>query len=150
MQDALQKNRTDDVKLRPGYDAKIFREIARHCGTPSLLKETEYIRTAKFYAPKKFVSEMIGDYAFFAGTIGKNHFRLIEIAVRKEKQGQGLGKLMMRRIITICRKNHLEKITLRTNRNEHAVDFYRKYGGTITAINGNDYEMEIRVCFTSS
>lgn len=149
MQDTLQENRADDVRFRKVYDLKAFNSIASDCGSEILAKETGYLDRARFFAKDKFVSEMLGDFAFYAGTIGKNHFRLIEIAVRGGVQGKGYGRLMMNRIIQICRKHGLQKITLRTNRHEKAVNFYKRYGGRITGIKGDDYEMEIQVCFTS-
>ena len=149
MQDAIQENRPDDVKFSRIYDLDLFKSIARDCGSPALAKETGYLDRARFFAKDKFIAEAISDFAFYAGTIGKKHFRLIEIVVRKDQQHKGYGTLMMKRIIRLCRKRKLEKITLRTSRNETAVDFYRRFGGEITGINGDDYEMEIRVCFTS-
>lgn len=149
MQDAIQENRTNDVRLRPFYDEELFKAISRNSGSESASRDAAYIRTARHWGGNKFISEAIGDFAFFIGTAGKKHFRLIEIAVRKDQQHKGYGTLMMKRIIRLCRKRKLEKITLRTSRNETAVDFYRRFGGEITGINGDDYEMEIRVCFTS-
>ena len=149
MQNALQENGTDDVNVRPNYDEKLFKEIAQQSGAPSLVKDAVYIRTERFYYKSGFVSFAIGDQAFFAGVVGKEYFRLFIIAVRKQSQGKGYGKAMMHRIIQLCKKRGLHKITLRTNRNENAVSFYKRYGGRIIGIKGDDYEMEIQVCFTS-
>ena len=148
MQDALQKDGADDVKFVPRFDIKAIKEIAKASGSPTLPQETGYLERAKFYAGRKFRCEMYGDICFYAGTIGKKHFRLIEIAVRQEEQGKGYGRRMMKRLIFMCRKNGIEKITLRANRSESAVDFYKRFGGRITGIKGDDYEMEIPLCFT--
>lgn len=145
MQDRLQEHRKDDVKFRRAYDLPVFKAIAKESGSAILEKETGYLDRAKFFGGKQFVSEMLGDFAFYAGTIGKKHFRLIEIAVKQSEQGKGYGRLMMFRIIALCRKRGLNKITLRTNRTENAVNFYKRFGGEITGIKGEDYEMEILI-----
>ena len=151
MQDAVQKDRKNNVTFERVYDLKLFMEIAAESGNKTLADETDYLRTAKFYGKKKFVSEIInGGAGFYAGVIAKKHFRLIEIAVRESEQGKGYGKEMMWRIIRQCRKRGIEKITLRINRVESAAGFYKRFGGVITGNNGEDYEMEIRICFTSS
>lgn len=150
MQNALQEDRANDVKFVARFDIKTIKEIAKASGSPTLARETGYLERAKFYAGRKFRCEIGGDICFFAGTIGKKHFRLIEIAVRKEEHGKGYGRRMMWRIISICRKNGLRKITLRTNRNENSINFYKKFGGKIIGIEGNDYEIEVPLCFTSS
>lgn len=148
MQDTLQENRADDVNLRPFYDEKLFKEIAQQSSAPSLIKDAAYIRTARFYYKSGFISYAIGDEAFFAGAIGKGYFRLFIIAVRKRSQGKGYGRMMMHRIIHLCKRHRAKKITFRVNRYEDAVNFYKRYGGKVTGIKGDDYEMEIQVCFT--
>ncbi len=150
MQDPLQTDRKNDVKFTRGYKPKEVRDIIRASGSPSLLAEEPYLRRAKFYGKDKFICEMIENKAFYAGTVAKTHFRLVGIAVSKEAQGRGYGTVMMKRIIAICRKRGLKTITLRTNRNETAANFYKKFGGKVVGVKENDYEMEVRVCFTSS
>lgn len=149
LQDPLQKDGKSDVKFTQHYDLKVLTAIAKASGSTALIQESRYLRRAKFYAKGKFWCEILGDIAFYAGTIGKSHFRLIEIAVRKEYQGRGYGRRMMWRIFGLCRKRGLSKITLRTSREESAVDFYKKFGGIIVGQKDGDYEMEIKVCFTA-
>ena len=151
VQDTLPENRKDNVTFKRDYDAKLFRQIAKESGSYAVLSEVEYIRTARWQAgEKKFVSELIGDgLGFYAGTIQKKHFRLVMIAIRESEQGKGYGAKAINRIMKQSRKLGLEKITLRTSRSEGAAAFYKRFGGKITGINGDDYEMEIPVCFTS-
>lgn len=52
---------------------------------------------------------------------------------------------MIIRIKKICQNRGLEKITLRTSKNETAVYFFKKCGGIITGQKGTDWKMEIKV-----
>lgn len=75
----------------------------------------------------------------------KKHFRLYEIAVKKEMQNKGYGKFMIMRIKKLCSQNNINKITLRTNKQEEAINFYKKIGGIIVGEKNNDWEVEIKV-----
>lgn len=90
-----------------------------------------------------FWCEIVDDAAFYAGTFGKKHFRLYEMAVSKEAQGKGYGTICLERLKMLCQQRGISKITLRTSRNETAIDFWRKHGGVIVGINGEDWEVEI-------
>lgn len=150
MQDAIQKNRENHVTISNDFDPEIVNEILKQCGVKSLYKQRSYLGVAKYRAkPGRFVCIMRGTDGFAAGTIGKHHFRLIDIAVRQEHQGKGYGTELMVAVVQMCKKKQLAKITFRTNRHETAPDFYKKFGGKIIGTKGEDYEMEIPLCFTS-
>ncbi len=124
-------------------DIKKAEQIAKESGSEAV--NNQYLRKAKFNGGKNFAIEFIGEVGFYAGIYGKNHFRLIEIAVKKSEQGKGYGKKLLQRIAYQCRKRGIHKITLRTRKNESAKDFYKKYGGKITGTIDDDYEMEIKI-----
>lgn len=149
MQDPLQEDRNNNVIIDHVFDLRTIEHIIKQAGSPSLKKEAAYLRTAKFFGKGKFKCGIIsGGAGFYAGTLNKEHFRLVSIAVVEKEHGKGYGTAMMLEIIKQCRRRKIKKITLRTNRQEQAVNFYKKFGGKIVGINGEDYEMEIPICFT--
>lgn len=89
--------------------------------------------------------EIFDDVGFFAGTMCRKHFRLYELAVKEGAHGGGYGTAMIMRIKQLCQKHGAEKITLRTSKDESAIEFYKKIGGTIVGVKDNDFEVEIRV-----
>ena len=76
-------------------------------------------------------------------TIAKSHIRLIEIAVKADKQGEGIGKKVLYRLLTRMKASGIYKLTFRTPMKENAKDFWRHIGAQIVDINGDDYEMEL-------
>ena len=133
------------MKIVIGFDEQKINDIARNCGSKSVKSSIAWLRRAHFNNPDKFVCEMADGVAFWAADICRTHLRLYEIAVREDCHGKGYGKVMMLRMLKYCKANNLERITFRTAKDEPAVEFYKKFGGTITGEKGNDWEMEIRV-----
>lgn len=149
MQNPLQKDGNNNVKINHVFDFDIIENIIKQAGSSSLKKEASYLQRAKFFAKGKFKCGIIsGDVGFYAGTAGKSHFRLVSIAVVEQHHGKGYGTAMMFELIEQCRRRGIKKITLRTNKHETAVNFYKKFGGKIVGTNGDDWEMEIPICFT--
>ena len=136
VQNAVQTDRASDVKKA--------RSIAKDSGSDEL-KHSEYLRAAAWRAGDKMLMEVFDDVAYYAGIFQKEHFRLIEIAVKTEMQGKGYGRMMMRRIIQKCRAKGIHRITLRTSAEETAHEFYKKFGAVVTGLHDGDYEMEIRI-----
>lgn len=136
VQNAVQTDRASDVKKA--------RSIAKDSGSDEL-KHSEYLRAAAWRAGDKFLMETFDDVAYYAGVFGKDHFRLVEIAVTAEMQGRGYGRMMMRRIVQKCRARGVHKITLRASAEEGAAGFYKKFGAVVTGLHDGDYEMEIRL-----
>lgn len=133
------------MKIISKYDKELIKDIAKNCGSKNVKSTYSYLDVANYQAKEKFRCEIIDDCAFFAGIVCKKHFRLIETAVKEECQKKGYGKILLLRMKLLCQRNNLDKITLRTSKQETAVNFFRKNGGIIIGEKGNDYEMEIKV-----
>ena len=133
------------MKITRKYDKELIKQIAKNCGSKNVRNTYSYLDVVNYHSKDKFKCEIIDDCAFFAGTMAKDHFRLIETAVKKECQRKGYGTAIMIRMRKLCEENNLTKITLRTSKEETAVNFFKKQGGTITGEKGNDYEMEIKL-----
>ena len=133
------------MKIVQKYEKNIIKEIAKGCGSKNVKSTYSYLDVMNYHSNGKFKCEIIDDCAFFAGLVAKHHFRLIETAVKEEYQGKGYGSLIIMRMKRLCIKNNLSKITLRTSKEETAVNFFRKYGGVIVGEKKNDYEMEIKI-----
>ena len=132
------------MKIVQKYDRAIIAEIAKGCGSKNVKSTYSYLDVANYRSGGKFFCEIFDDCAFYAGNIGKKHFRLVETAVKQDAHGKGYGTMMIIRMKQLCKKNGLEKITLRTAKDETAVHFFRKCGGVITGEKGTDFEMEIK------
>lgn len=127
------------------FDEPVMRRIGKASGSKSVNETIAWLRRGHYVNPDKFKCEIFDDVAFWAGSICKSHFRLYEIAVSKEHQRRGIGRMMIDRIKTMCRSHNLDKITLRTAKNEPAVEFYKAVGGIVVGDKGNDWEVEIKI-----
>ena len=126
-----------------GYNKELVREIARNCGSKAVTGSLSYIEIP--FIQKNLYCEIFDDVAFFAGTFQKKHFRLYETAVKQECQRSGYGRAMIKRIQMLCQERGLDKITLRTSKEESAINFYRKVGGTVVGEKDGDWEVVIKV-----
>ena len=133
------------MKIVVGYNKDLIKEIAKNCGSKNVKSTYSYLDVMNYHSKGKFRCEIIDECAFFAGLMAKDHFRLIETAVKEDAHKKGYGTAIMIRMKKLCKDNNLSKITLRTSKEETAVNFFRKQGGIITGEKGNDYEMEIKV-----
>lgn len=131
------------MKIVKKYDKETIKKIVKNCGSKNVKNTYSYLDVINYRSKEKFYCEILDDVAFFAGTIGKKHFRLIECAVDSENQKKGYGKLLIYRIKSLCKNCNLNKITLRTSKEENAVYFFLKMGGNIIGEKDNDYEMEL-------
>lgn len=131
------------MNIQNGYDAKTISRIAKASGAYSVKEAATYLRVPCYRAGGRFLCEVIDDVAFYAGSFGKTHFRLYEMAVIEDKQREGYGTFMIMRIKQLCQKKGIPKITLRTSKEETAIDFYRRQGGKIVGEKDNDWEVEI-------
>lgn len=68
---------------------------------------------------------------------------MIEIAVRDEYKGQGIGRLLLYRLLARMKADGVFRLTFRTPINEKAQYFWLKQGAKIIDVKGNDYVMEI-------
>lgn len=133
------------MKIIQKYDKEIIKDIAKNCGSKNVKSTYSYLDFANNRYKDIFVCEIIDECAFFAGFYGKKHFRLMELAVKQDCQGKGYGTAIIIRMRKLCQENNLNKITLRTSKDETALEFFKKQGGVITGEKGNDFEMEIKV-----
>lgn len=125
-------------------DTKVLAEIARKSGSERVKRAANYLRAAKYYS-KNFYAERFGDCAFYAVSIAKKHLTIIELAVLDGEHGKGIGGKLLNRIKRLCREKGIDKIRLRTAINETAIEFWLRQGAEIVGLNGEDYELEIKV-----
>ena len=141
----IQGDGNHSMRIERKFDAKRVDEIAKGSGSESVKGAASYLSIPFIGGGRGFICEIIDNNAFFAGTMCKKHFRLYEMAVRKESQKGGYGTAMLMRMKKLCRKSGVEKITCRTSKKETAINFYMKNGGRIVGEKGEDFEVEIPV-----
>ena len=139
------KNGENQLNVEYSFDEKKFDEIARECGSKRVRESVAYLRRAYYLNKSNVLCCEVDECCFFMGTCGSKHFRLLEIAVKEDMQGQGYGDILMTLMKSICKKRGLQKITLRTSKDETAKEFFKKYGGQVVGEKDTDYEMEIRL-----
>ena len=126
-------------------DWQILHDICYGCGSENVKKSHAYIRTAQWQGGKHFFCDIFEDgAAFFAGSRGQDHIRVVDLAVLLTRQHQGLGTQIMMFEIAKARSWGIRKMTLRTAMNEHGRNFWASLGGKITGRRGEDWEMELR------
>lgn len=133
------------MKIVQKYDRDTIKDIVKNCGSKNVKSTYSYLDVVNYHSKDKFKCEILDDCAFFAGTMAKNHFRLIETAVKEDSQRKGYGSAIMIRMKKLCKENNLSKITLRTSKKETALAFFKKHGAEIIGEKGEDYEMEIKL-----
>ncbi len=127
------------------FDSEIAKGICYNCNSPVSKQSYNYFRRALFSSPDKVWSECYGDRAMYFAMRCKTHVRLIEIAVRSEYQGQGVGRQVLSRLLLRMKAAGLNRLTFRTPIAETAVDFWLHVGARIMDVKGNDYEMELTI-----
>ena len=128
-----------------GYDDKIARQICYDCGSPVSKAAYNYFRAALHYNRDKVWAETLDDSAMYFATVAADHVRLIEIAVRKQHQGEGVGRKVLFRLLSRMKQAGLYKLTFRTPIDEEAANFWLHVGARIVGLKGNDYEMELTI-----
>ena len=124
------------------YDENLIKDISRNCGSRSIREGFAFYRTLRHFSPDKFWYDYEGDKGYYVATRAKNHARLVGIAVRSEYQGQGIGRMLFRKLVLRCKQAGLSKVTFRTSMYEDAQNFYAKMGCVVTGLKDNDIEME--------
>lgn len=127
------------------YDEKVVKDICYHCGSISIKKTYPYFRRMKFNSPNTFWCEVLDDYGFYVANKGKKHVRLVAIAVREDMQRHGIGKKILSRLLLRTSLAGLSLLTLRTSKHENGRFFWLKQGAKIMDVNGEDYEMQIKL-----
>ena len=128
-----------------GYDDKTVKDICYNCGSEVSRQAYAYFRTLLYRSPGTFWSEVYDDCAFYVASRCKNHVRLIELAVRSDNKGRGIGKKVLFRLLSQMKRVGLYKLTFRTPIVEEAQNFWLHMGATITGLKDEDYEMEINI-----
>lgn len=127
------------------YDSNIAKDICCNCSSAVSKRSYNYFRTALHYSPDKVWSEIYDGKAMYFATRARDHVRLIEIAVRSEYQGQGMGKKVLFRLLQRMKAANLYKLTFRTPIVEEAQNFWLHIGARIVDVKGADYEMELTI-----
>lgn len=128
-----------------GYNDAVVKDICYNCGSQISRRTYAYFRTMLHRSPGTFWSEVYDGRAFYVANRCKNHVRLVEIAVRNDSKGQGIGKKVLFRLLSQMKRAGLYKLTFRTPIAEEAQDFWLHVGATITGLKDDDYEMEITI-----
>lgn len=127
-----------------GYNKQVIKDVCYNCSSPISKQSWSYIGLMQYRLPKdKVYCECYGDKGFYFATKAKTHARLIEIAVRDEHKGQGIGKSLLYRLLSRMKADGIFKLTFRTPINESAQYFWLKQGAKIIDIKDNDYVMEL-------
>lgn len=129
-----------------GYNKQVIKDVCYNCSSPISKQSWSYIGLMQYRLPTdKVYCECYGDKGFYFATKAKTHARLIEIAVRDEHKGQGIGKLLLYRLLGRMKADGLHKLTFRTPMNESAQHFWLKQGAKIMDVKGDDYEMQLKI-----
>lgn len=131
------------------YNDAAVRDICYNCGSPVAKQSYNYFRRLDYVTGGKVWSKVWskGDtpVAFYYASRCRDHVRLIEIAVRKDFQGAGMGRAVLYDLLARMKQNELYKLTLRTPMSENAQGFWLHLGARIVDVKGADYEMEITI-----
>lgn len=127
------------MKIIPGFEERIYKEIAKATGNKQIVKDVAYIRVVQYRNARRIYAERLDDVAFFVGYSNSDHFRLVGIGVRQEWGGRHYGKFMLMRAIEYAKRQGFTQIKTRTL---SGVDFYQKCGNAkIVGMAGDDYLM---------
>ena len=127
-----------------GYNQQVIKDVCYNCSSPISKQSYSYIGMMQYRLPaEKVYCECYGNKGFYFATKGKTHARLIEIAVRDEYKGQGIGRLLLYRLLARMKADRIFKLTFRTPMNESAQYFWLNQGAKIVDIKNEDYVMEL-------
>ena len=136
----LDRNNINDIRL--------LEDICRKSGSPSVAKERAYIRRAIYLTkdkPDNLWCYIYNDCAFYMCTRCSKHIRGILTVVREDMHRKGLGKLINNHRLRKMKQTGVDTFKFRTNQNEDALKFWLAQGATIVGVNGNDFEMELKI-----
>ena len=126
-------------------DDKVLKDICSNCGSLSIKKTYPYFRRMMYNSSATFWCEVLDDKAFYVANKARNHVRLIAIAVKSEYQKQGIGEKVLFRLLHRVSSSGLDTLTFRTSMHENGQYFWLKQGAKIMDVNGEDYEMQIKL-----
>lgn len=126
-------------------DDKLLKEICCNCGSNAVKGAYAYFRTAEYYCKDRCWCEVVDNDAFYFATKARNHVRLLAIAVRTNRQGEGLGKVVLYRLLRRMKHEGVYTLTFITSMAESAQSFWLNQGAKIMDVKGTDYEMQIKI-----
>lgn len=131
------------------YNDAAVKDICHNCGSKTGKQSYNFFRRMN-YVTGGNVWCKIWHYgnipvAFYYANLCKNHIRLIEIAVKSEYQGKGIGRKLLFRLLRQMKEHKIGTLTFRTPINEEAQFFWLKMGAKIIDVKGADYEMQIKI-----
>lgn len=142
------QNETTNL-IAGSYDDGKVKEICYNCGSPVAKQSYNFFRRLDYVTGGKVWSRVWskGDtpVAFYYANACRDHVRLIEIAVRKDCQGVGIGRMVLYDLLAIMKHNGLYKLTFRTPINEDAHKFWLHIGAKIVDVKDADYEMTLTI-----
>lgn len=132
-----------------GYNDTAVKAICYDCGSPVAKQSYNYFRRIAYVTGGKVWSKVWSKgetpVGFYYASKCRDHVRLIEIAVRSDYKGQGIGKMILFDLLSAMKKAGLTKLTFRTPMNEPAQQFWLHMGARIIDVKGEDYEMELTI-----
>lgn len=131
------------------FDDNLVKDICYNCNSKTAKQSYNFFKRMNYVTGGKVWSKVWSKdgkpVAFYYASRCKDHVRLIEIAVRIEYQGQGIGRKLLFRLLRQMKENSIETLTFRTPINENAHSFWLKMGAKIIDVKGKDYEMELKI-----
>lgn len=122
----------------------VCKDIIDNCGAPSLKKDFSYMDRMLRMSPsgKMIFKTYANDTAFVVAYIGRAHLRIFGLAVKRNAQRRGIGKMILRDVFAFAKSRGLQRVTLRANIAERADVYYETQFAFIRdGRKGNDYEM---------
>lgn len=135
------------------YQDRAVKEICYNCGSKTAKKSYSFFKRMEYLTDGKSLEKVLCSVwyldgvpaAFFYANKSRSHVRLIEIAVKKDLQGKGIGRKILFRLLSLMKEHGIDTLTFRTPINEQAQFFWLKMGARITGMKGDDYEMELKI-----
>ena len=146
-----------------GYNDSKVKEICYNCNSKTAKASYNYFRRIAYVSAPlhhlPLLDSAKGAYkvwckvwckgdkpvAFFYAVRCRDHVRLIEIAVHRDYQRQGIGRMALYDLLTAMKSVGLNTLTFRTPMNEDAQHFWLKIGASIVDVKDNDYVMQIKI-----
>lgn len=132
-----------------GYNDSKVKEICYNCNSKTAKASYNYFRRIAYVSGGKVWCKVWckGDkpVAFFYAVRCRDHVRLIEIAVHRDYQRQGIGRMALYDLLTAMKSVGLNTLTFRTPMNEDAQHFWLRMGASIVDIKDADYVMQIKI-----
>lgn len=129
-------------------DLKLVERICRESGSVHCRNELAFMRACLFRTsskPKDLWCEILNDCAFYMCVRCKKHVRGVFTCVLEKFHGKGLGRLLCERCFARMKANGIDTFKFRTSQHEDAFKFWTRMGAHIVGVNGDDFEMEMKI-----